>query len=415
MPRRTGNIPSTGAGSVARAADVAHRPDAPVVVRLLRTAGEVEKVRAFWQAHQWFFDADIDLFLRQVEHSDGAIEPFVLEIARNGEVTGLIVAQRKRQRLDWRLGYLTVFSKTIRMVEVLPGGVIGAPRETDAREAIAALLERLRAAEADMALLKYVDKDGALRAAAESVPPAVCRDLFPEEVTHWVLDLPGTFDEFFKSRSKNTKSNIRRYSNRIERAFGDEIRAQTFRTSQELDRAIDLIDPIAAQTYQRGIGVGFEDTPEMRAVWQLAAARGWLRIDVLFVRERPVAFWAGFTYASSYLIVHTGYLPELQYVHPGQYLLMTIIEDLCADPDITHVDFGYGEAAYKRNFGSRHFAQSTICLFAPNMKGVGLNLTRRAIFGLNSAAKRILARFNALDRVRKTLRRRAEEKGRACG
>jgi len=49
------------------------------------------------------------------------------------------------------------------------------------------------------------------------------------------------------------------------------------------------------------------------------------------------------------------------------------------------------------------------------MKGVGLNLTRRAIFGLNSAAKRILARFNALDRVRKTLRRRAEEKGRIRG
>ncbi len=392
---------------------VTDHPDTKAVVRVLRTPAEIEKVRAFWHAHQWFPDSDIDLFLRQIEESNAAIEPFVLEVSREGETTSLIIGQRKRHKVDWRLGYLTVFAKAVRAVEVVPGGVIGDLSQSDAEQAIAALLKHLRQGDADMVLLKYLDRHGPLCDAARALPPPVCRDLFPEEVTHWILDLPNSFEEFYKSRSKNTKSNIRKYNNRIIKTFDSNIWIGTFRTPQEFDQAIGLIDPIAAETYQRGIGVGFEDTPEVRAVWRLAAARGWLRMDVLFADERPIAFWAGFTYAGSYLIVHTGYLPELQYVHPGQYLLMKIVEDLCADPDVSQVDFGYSEAAYKRNFGSRHFAQSTICLFAPNLKGVGLNLTRAAIFGLNSIAKQVLKRFNALDRVRKVLRRRAEDKGRA--
>jgi hypothetical protein len=367
-------------------------------------------VRPFWQAHQWFPDADIDLFLREVEQSAGAIEPFILEIAREGQTTGLIVAQRKRERLEWRLGYLTVFAMTVRMVEVVPGGVLGTLGESDAGEAISALVAQLRQGDADMALLKCLDRNGPLLEAARSAPPALSRDVFPEHVIHWVLDLPDSLDAFFKSRSKNTKSNIRKYNNRIEKQFGDAIRIETFRASEELDRAMELMEPIAAQTYQRGIGVGFEDSAELRAVWRLAAARGWLRIDVLFADDRPVAFWAGYIYAGSYLSVHTGYLPELHYVHPGQYLLIKIIEDLCADPDVARLDFGYGEAAYKRNFGSRHFAESTICLMAPSLKGAALNATRAAIFGANHAAKGLLKRLDAFDRVRRALRSRAKKK-----
>jgi len=400
---------------IRKAADAVGRSTEPVVVTLLPTPEDIERVRAFWRAHQWFPDADIDLFLCQVEQSNGAIAPFVLEVAREGETTGLIVAQRKRQPLNWRLGYMTVFARTVRTVEVVPGGVIGALSQSDAEEVIAAFLERLRQGDADMVVLKYLDQDGPLYNAAKLTPPAVCRDLFPEDVTHWILDLPHNFEEFYNTRSKNTKSNIRQYKNRMKKTFGDAIRIETFCTPQEFDQAIRLIDMISSQTYQRVLGVGFENTGEIREVWRLAAARGWLRIDVLFAEERPVAFWAGFTYASSYLIVHTGYLSELHYVHPGQYLLTRIIDDLCADPTVRQIDFGYSEAAYKRNFGSRYFAQSTSYIFAPNLKGTGLNLIRATIFGVNGATKRVLKHFNALDRVRRALRRRAEKKGRPRG
>ena len=69
------------------------------------------------------------------------------------------------------------------------------------------------------------------------------------------------------------------------------------------------VETVAALTYQRGLGVAAADTPEQRALVELALERGWFRMYVLSLGGEPVAFWSGAGYDRTFFIGTPGYDP----------------------------------------------------------------------------------------------------------
>src|SRR5262249_22667570 len=165
--------------------------------------------------------------------------------------------------------------------------------------------------------------------------------------THRRLELPETFEEFVQSRSKSTRQSITRYTKKLERELGDRLSFRVYSRPEELDEMFEAVEPVAAQTYQGGLGVALRDDERNRRLVALGLERGWCRNWVLSLDGRPVAFWPGWIYDRTFYIGTPGYEPELSDYRPGQYVLMRVFADLCADPEVDRCDFGPGDSEYK--------------------------------------------------------------------
>jgi hypothetical protein len=60
----------------------------------------------------------------------------------------------------------------------------------------------------------------------------------------------------------------------------------------------------------------------------VAAKRGWLRIFILYLEEKPAAFWMGTIYDHCLQADQVGYDPVWGEFSPGIFLFLTILEDL---------------------------------------------------------------------------------------
>jgi CelD/BcsL family acetyltransferase involved in cellulose biosynthesis len=150
--------------------------------------------------------------------------------------------------------------------------------------------------------------------------------------------------------------------------------------------------------------VGFRDEPRERAVLELAARRGFLRAWVLWIEDRPVAFWYGLAYGGTFYIGSPGYDPAFRDLRVGQYLQMRMMEDLCAEPGMTRLDYGFGDAQYKRSFGERSWRETDIMIFRPSFRALRANATRSAVAGAARAGKRALG-SRRVDALRRRARR----------
>jgi Acetyltransferase (GNAT) domain len=376
-------------------------------LRVLRTASEILSIRTAWDRLQTFHDMDFDLFHAAVSSEAGKMAPYVVAPAGADRPPWLLAGRLCDTPMRWRFGYRTLYGRTVRSLVIPHGGAMGDFTHANAEEIVRALLDALREGHADLLLVRGLNADSPLHRALRGLPGFLYRDRFASVERHWKLELPQSFELFVKTRSKNTKSNIRQYENRLRKEFGDELVARCYRKPDEIETAIADIERIAARTYHRGLGVGFRDDEETRREWRLAAEGGRLRAHVLYARGVPAAFWVGMVYRQTFLVKHTAYDPDLHYYHPGMYLLLRIIEELCASREVAAIDFGFGDADYKRSFGSSCTEEESLCIAAPNLRGASLNLVRTLIVGGDRVARLLGDRLQISGRLKKLWRDRA--------
>jgi CelD/BcsL family acetyltransferase involved in cellulose biosynthesis len=91
-------------------------------------------------------------------------------------------------------------------------------------------------------------------------------------------------------------------------------------------------------------------------------------------------------------------------------LLMRLFEDACADPAIDVIDFGPGDADYKRLYTNDGVPERNLFVFAPTLRARRVNTTRTVILGLALGARRALDAVNATDRLKALWRKRLRER-----
>ena len=373
-------------------------------IRIIRSFEEVEEIRSFWEQQQWHPYTDIQYYLKFAEVHEGFIRPHVMVLSRGGQPETLVIGWIQKKRFNWKFGYKTVYKPQARCLFVEYAGILGANNESNCSALIEEIQNCLKRGEADFAYFKFIKHDSAIFSLTKEKPSFLCRDYFPYINPHWTLSLPGTYDEFYKSRTKKMKKTMRLNANRLKKEFGDNIHVKCYQLKDDVDRAIDDIETIAKKTFQRGLGVGFFDTPEGRTEWMFAAENDWLRVYVLYLNDKPCAFFTGYKYANIYHPEATGFDRDYQYYSPGMYLMMRIIEDFCADKDVDIIDFGFGDADYKRLYCDQKWNDAGVYLFAPTLNGIRLNTTRSLIAFCSHSAEKILNHFKMVRWVKKKWR-----------
>lgn len=375
-------------------------------ISVIQKFDEIENIRKFWEMQQWHPYTDIDYYLRFASAHKGFIRPHVMLLSREGQPKLLVIGWIQDQGLNLKIGYKTIFRSRARCLHIEYAGVLGDTSCLNCTVIIEEIQYCLKRGEADFAYFKFIRQDSILYKLAVKMSSFWRRDHFPFLNPHWTLSLPDSFDEFFRTCSKNVKSSIRLSKNRIEKNFSGNFKIHCFEHKSDVEKAMRDIEAIAVKTYQRALGAGFFSTPEIQQEFYFAAERKRLRLYVLYLNNEPCAYGTGYSYGDKYHLEATGFDPAYKFYSPGTFLLMHIIEDLCLDENIATMDFGFGDADYKRNYCDQNWNDVGLFIFASTFRGIKLNILRCLFAAVNHYLRSILNCFKILSWVKKKWRQR---------
>jgi hypothetical protein len=382
-------------------------------IAVLRSIEEIEGIRDDWEKMQWHYRGDIDYYLTEIRmdsRDKGIIRPHVIVLKRDRQPVSLMVGRIQEGNIRFRIGYKDIYRPKVSEMVNLSGGLIGDTSLENAEIIINELIETLYRREADVVHLNPVRSDSPIYKMAREMPRILSRDHFSVMSIHRRLTLPETVNEFYERLSGNTRESIRRYVRKLTKRFGENLYVKCYCEEKDLEIVMKDLDGVASKAWQRGLGVGFFNDDKHRSLMRLAAQRGWLRIYVLYLEGKPSAFWWGYLYKGTFYIDIPGYDPEYSAYKIGTYLMVKMIENLIQDGLTQKVDYGLGDAQYKRSFSDESWQDAYVYIFSPRLKGMKMNLVRSCILTIDKSARWVLNRTHLFDKIKRIWRRRLAER-----
>ena len=324
-----------------------------------RSVEEVLALRPVWDVLQSpFVTSDLDFMLAYMSNTAGSIRPHAVVIRDENGPVALASGRVEDVRLPARLGPKTVLNPEVRALTITYGGLMGRLDDESVPRLLAAVKESVEPGEVDVIRLRMLTVGSPAHTVARAGSPFLRREHFSTQMPHWQAEIPGSLDEFLARRSRRRRETVRRYSKRLEKTYG------------ERGAGRDLQEPRPDRPPLRRLGARFTARPTSTCSAsasptsassacspELAMDRGWFRGYVLYLNDAPAAFWHGNAYHGVFGIGATGFDPAFADARPGTYLLMRVVEDLAADDSVHTLDFGFGDADYKRQLRRRTAAR----------------------------------------------------------
>lgn len=356
----------------------------PGDLRVCGTIEEVEALRDVWCGFS-HPDADLEVFLAVVRNRAEVLRPHVVVLERDGRPLALLAARLEQCELPAKFGYATVYEPQLRVITVVTGGLLGPP-ET-AGPLVEGLFGALARREADAVRFERVTIGSPLHAAAVDHAPSILRQRLLPTSPHRALDLPETSEALLLGMPKNVRADMRRFSRRLAEEYGERLAIRRFEAPEELEQVVADLEHVAATTYQRGLGAGFSaehDGPLVR----IALEGGWFRAWVLYLDGVPCAFELGHGCGDTFIVAAKGFDPAYGQQNVGKVVQLKMLEDLVADPGIRVVDFGFGDADYKRRLATREWEETDVLVYGRTARALRAAAGRTAVLGADRVARR---------------------------
>ncbi|HEY7223782.1 MAG TPA: GNAT family N-acetyltransferase [Micromonosporaceae bacterium] len=355
---------------------------------------QVEKLREIWHAGE--IDSDIDYYLTVAAHAPWVVRPHVVHLERDGRDL-LGIARLEKYALRINAGHRAFARPELRSIVVTFGGIVGCRDIDDELSVIDALSEPLRTGEAEALVLQRVRRPSTLWQASQRR-----LRVYGLPVAHRsVAKKPASLEAFLASRSSTTRRRFQKEDKRLESEHRVEV--VRYDSVEQADVLAQHMEAIAAKTYQRAIGTGHRGDTVDAALIRLCLAKGWLRVWMLYLDGKPVAFWEGTTYGGRYLGGVTGYDPEYARKSVGRYTMHRMVAEVCADPAVEVIDLGQGDQEYKLEFQPDRIDECDVILLARRPRALALGAALSATTVANTLGKRI-SRSEAAAKVRARLK-----------
>ncbi len=302
-------------------------------------------------------NTDPDRFLAVVGALADA-RPHVVVIGPPESPRAMIVARRSRRRVAYRIGYVTFHSPTLQCLDVVYEGLLTDGQRNSVILAFTHLGGCLRRRDFDIVSFNHLRLEQ-----AHSVMAHARRAVLDPPALHWRFELvPGSFDKTMARFSNATRRRRQRADRHLVKHFDGQVNLRLFTQVEELDELLPRAAQITAQSYHGRLGVGLHDEVVMRAMLSADAGAGRLRWYWLEARGKPIAHDGGCIYGDTYHAIAGSFLPQYRRLSPGQVLLIRVIENLCT-AGVRWIDWGFGDAEYKRIYGTESWAEQRVSLY----------------------------------------------------
>jgi hypothetical protein len=378
-----------------------------VHVRVLRTLGELEECRAAWSAWPGHRDSRLDFYLAVLRSNRETERPHVIVIYRDGRPDAMLVGRLDHGQIDFRIGYIH-FRRKADILYFVYGALRGNGSIENCEVFINEIRRSLSNGEADLAYLNFLKVDSKLHQLARKTPGKLGRDHLCVTQPHFSASIPGSAKQFYATLSAKARKHAKTRDKKITTAFAGGLSVRCFRSLAEIEELIEHVEQVAAKSYQRGLGVGFQDCAGTRERLLLEASKGWLRAYVLYVAGLPTAFWIGDLHDGTFMSDYLGFDPALANYSPGMYLITQVIEGFCNDgkEHVAQVDFSIGQAQYKAALANNEWSESAIYIYGPSWKGLRLKLLKLTTGVVQRAVQQTLGHTLILQKIKKIWRAR---------
>ena len=380
-------------------------------VSVLKRLEDLERIRREWESWPGNRDSHIDSLLTFLRLHPRTERPHVLVVYRERRPDAILVGRIDRGHISCHLGYLRL-NLPAKILYFVYGALRGNACRENCELLTASILRSLSDREADVAYINFLRQDSTLYKLVTYKPARFCRDYVQITQPHFAAALPTSAEEFYMTLSAGARWQAKSKQKKLLKDFAGDVRIRCFRDLAEVDAMIQDLEQVARKSYQRGLGVGFSDSPASRELLRLKAERGWLRGYVLYLKGRPAAFWIGDVNAGTFGSDYLAYDPEVGKYSPGMFLMYKVIEGFCEGNEerVSSVDFATGHAQYKQLLSNQEWREKSSYIFAPTLKGITLNLARSFIVGTDQMAKKFLASTSLLQKIKRGWRAKASAK-----
>ena len=383
-------------------------------VTIVKTLDEIEAIRPIWEEMQSNessaqVNADYERYLSVLKTTGDNVQPYIILIKHKDHLKTMVIAITETHQIACRIGYLTILKPRMRCLSVVYGGILGQPSNEVCSFLINELMKILRSREIDMVFLNHLRTDSYIYQLSKKLPNILSKGYFPEVENHRCMSVPENLEQFYKARSKKHRANLKRYQKKLEKEYPNSIKIITYSQEADLDKAIKAASRISLSTYQYGLGYGFTDDSKTRNLLTTAARQGWLRIHILYINDEPCAFQLGLKYGKTYFLEQIGFHPRWKQWNVGTFLFIKVLEDLCQDCAVEKLNYGFGDAPYKRSYGDKSWDEASVYIFALRFYPICVNMLRTYIMILNSALEYTVNKSGLTNRIKRLWRNRLEK------
>lgn len=361
-------------------------------VKLITSIEEVKGLRTVWESVQSHPGADYEFFMSILRTRANIISPCILVLYRDKNPVALLVGRIEMGKMPIRFGYATLANFKSRQLVFIEGGFIGEKTNSNWLRFLAFVDRLQRDENLDLVVFEQLKVSSSFFDSFYRKFRNSRVSLNSDASKHWLLSLPQCWDDFIGKHSRKHRYWLRRLPKVLDRDFNGYWGIKIYSSPYGVKEFIDAAEMVAAKTYHRSLGVGFRCDNEFLSRIQIDATRGRLRGYVLFIKNKPKAFWYCFVYGKVLYLVATGYDPVYRPYELGTILLLKVFEDHCGTK-CDWVDFGLGDADYKRRFASESFFEKSVKLFAKSFRGYNLYILNNINIYVNQFAKKLISQM----------------------
>lgn len=306
-----------------------------------------------------------DRFFAELAASPQGVDAYVAVFRDESSARALIIGRTSIRPVTCAVGYFQIGAAPVRRLDVVYGGLFSDGTSVAHRAILRHFRLLLRQQHFDMITINHLPVKHDLYARLRGDGA-----LMDKVEPHWRFTLvPGSYQDTIAQVSKKHRYNMRRADRLLVEHFDGDVAIRLFDGVDDLDVFMRAAASIAGRTYQGGMGVGFVASRTWRAILGGEARNGRLRCYWLEGGGEPIAFQVGVVYEGVYFLEFIGYLPENASLSPGAVLHARVLRDLCS-AGVRTVDYGFGDAEYKRVYGSHSCDETTLYLFGRSSRAM---------------------------------------------
>jgi hypothetical protein len=368
-------------------------------IHTCRTLEQIKLVRPIWKRLRGETDfcvdieVDFDRYISVLEFTPEC-EPYTLLVFRDGAPRAMLIGTKGPVTINCKLGYLKVLRVTLKCLTIIHGGYLGDFCEQTSRRLLDHLYTSLCEDQTDVVIFRQLPLASPLYSLATKRSPIFCRRHFPKIDRHWRMAIPDRIDSFYKQHSAKTRQTLKRQLKQLDTKFQTRLIECT--DPEMVSMTLHDAAAVSSRTYQHALGSGLLDDANTRKLLFTAAQNGWLCLHVLYLNEQPCAFQLGLRYHGMYFLQTMGFDPAKKQRNLGTALFLKVLDQLCQDPAVKYLDFGFGDAEYKRRFGTEYWDEAAVYLFAPKAYPMLINVIHTTVSDV-SEGLRVLARKSGFE------------------